>query len=281
MRLVTLTHRGNSAAAVLGDGGASPVGDGAFPDVGALLRAGEEGLEAAQEALTKGGFSAYEPEALRRPVLNPGAIVCVGLNYKTHILEMGRELPEYPTLFAKLPRALTDPFAEIVLPEASSRVDYEGELAVVIGKGGRDIPEDEAWEAVAGLTILNDVTMRDYQRRTIQWFAGKSWETSTPMGPAVVTPDELDYPDGMELTVTVNGEERQRAPISDLVFDVPDLVSDLSRIFELRPCDVIATGTPGGVGEAMEPQRFLADGDIVEVTITGIGSIRNRFREIR
>ena len=101
------------------------------------------------------------------------------------------------------------------------------------------------------------------------------------MGPAVVTPDELDYPDGMELTVTVNGEERQRAPISDLVFDVPDLVSDLSRIFELRPGDVIATGTPAGVGEAMEPRRFLADGDIVEVTITGIGSIRNRFREVR
>lgn len=281
MRLVTLAQGEGTTAAVLGDGGASPVGDGSFSDVGKLLEAGEEGLEAAQESLTRGNFSAYEPEALCRPILSPGAIVCVGLNYKTHILEMGRELPEHPTLFAKIPRALTDPFAEVSLPEGSDRMDYEGELAVIIGKGGRNIPEDEAWEAVAGLTILNDVTMRDYQRRTIQWFAGKTWEASTPVGPAVVTLDELDYPDGMEITVTVNGEERQRAPISDLVFNVPDLVSDLSRIFTLQPGDVIATGTPGGVGQAMEPERFLSDGDVVEVMISGIGSIRNRFRGVK
>ncbi len=203
----------------------------------------------------------------------------IGGSSKTHILEMGRELPSNPTYFSKLPRALTDPFAEIPLPAASSRVDYEGELAVVIGRGGRDIAPEDTWDAVAGLTVLNDISMRDYQRRTIQWFAGKTWEASTPVGPAVVTPDELDYPGALELLVTVNGEERQRAPIADLVFDVPELVSDLSRIFTLRPGDIIATGTPGGVGEAME--SFLADGDVVEVTITGLGSIRNRFREVR
>lgn len=282
MRLVTLDRDGTTAAAVISDEGAAVITDGGSPsylDVEALLAAGEEGMEKAQQTLSAGAFEEYDESALRRPVLSPGAVVCVGLNYRTHILEMGRELPSSPTYFCKLPRALTDPFAEIPLPSASSHVDYEGELAVVIGRGGRDIAPEDAWGAVAGLTVLNDVSMRDYQRRTIQWFAGKTWEASTPVGPAVVTPDELDYPEGLELIVEVNGEERQRAPIADLVFDVPELVSDLSKIFTLTPGDIIATGTPGGVGEAMG--SFLADGDVVEVTITGLGSIRNRFREVR
>jgi acylpyruvate hydrolase len=284
MRLATIVRDGGAAAAVLAEGGAAVITDGgfpAYPDVGALLAAGEEGMRKAQDVLDGGPFEEYEEPELMRPVLNPGAVVCVGLNYKTHILEMGRDLPQSPTYFAKLSRALTDPFADVPLPAASEKVDYEGELAVVIGRGGRDIPEDEAWDAVAGLTVLNDVTMRDYQRRTLQWFAGKSWEASTPLGPAVVTPDELDYPGGLELRVTVNGEERQRAPVSDLVFDVPALVADLSRIVALRPGDIIATGTPGGVGEAMEPSRFLEDGDVVEVEITGLGKVRNRFRRAK
>jgi acylpyruvate hydrolase len=209
-------------------------------------------------------------------VLAPRAVFCVGLNYRTHILEMGRELPEHPTLFSKLARALTDPFADVELPAASERVDYEGELAAVIGRGGRDIPVEQAWDAVAGLTLLNDVTARDYQRRTLQWFAGKTFQASTPVGPALVTRDELRDLDDRELRVTVNGEERQRARIGDLVFDVPALVADLSRIVTLEPGDVIATGTPGGVGEPA--QRFLRDGDVVEVAVDGIGSIRNCFR---
>jgi len=282
MRLATVSRNGGTSAAVLSEGGAAVIledgGSPAYPDVGALLDAGEEGMQKAREVMDGGPFEEYEEPELMRPILNPGAVVCVGLNYKTHILEMGRDLPSDPTYFAKLSRALTDPFAEVPLPAASSRVDYEGELAVVIGRGGRDVAEEEAWDAVAGLTVLNDVTMRDYQRRTVQWFAGKSWEASTPMGPAVVTPDELDYPGGMELVVTVNGEERQRAPVSDLVFGVPALVADLSKIVTLKPGDIIATGTPGGVGEAMEPGRFLEDGDVVEVEITGLGKLRNRFR---
>lgn len=281
MRLATVSRNGGTAAAVFADAGAVVITDGGSPayrDVGDLLAAGEEGISRAQDALDDGSFEEFGELDLLRPILNPSAVVCVGLNYKTHILEMGRDLPQSPTYFAKLSRSLTDPFAVVPLPAASSRVDYEGELAVVIGSGGRDIAEEDAWDAVAGLTILNDVTMRDYQRRTVQWFAGKSWEASTPMGPAVVTLDELDYPDGLELSVAVNGEERQRSPLSDLVFDVPALVADLSKIVTLAPGDVIATGTPGGVGEAMEPSRFLKDGDVAEVEITGLGSIRNRFR---
>ncbi len=275
MRLATIgTEDGPRAAVLRSETAAVPI-DG-YADVGSLFAAGEEGFAAASRALSDGDGSAIGEGNLLRPVLAPGAIVCVGLNYRTHILEMGRELPAKPTLFSKLPRALTNPFAEIELPAVSDQVDYEGELAVVIGKAGREVPLERAWEHVGGLTVLNDVTMRDFQRRTIQWFAGKTFEESTPIGPWVVTPDELEPLAGRELTVSVNGEERQRAPLGDLVFDVPSLVADLSTIITLRPGDVIATGTPGGVGEARK--QFLADGDRVEVTIDGIGSIRNVFR---
>jgi acylpyruvate hydrolase len=206
-----------------------------------------------------------------------GAIVCVGLNYRKHVLEMGRELPTVPTYFAKLARALTDPDTPIPVPVHSSRVDYECELAVVIGGGGRDIPADRAWDAVAGLTLLNDVSMRDFQRRSIQFFAGKTWEASTPVGPAVVTVDELTDLGNREITTHVNGEERQRAPISDLIFDVPTLVSDLSKIVTLQPGDLIATGTPGGVGDAMKPPSYLKPGDVVEIALDGIGVLRSSF----
>jgi acylpyruvate hydrolase len=274
MRYVTFHHNGVTQAGVMVDGGIASVG---YPDVGALLRDGARGSTAAAESISRGPDYALPDVELRRPVLAPTAVVCVGLNYRTHILEMGRPLPETPTLFSKLPLALTDPFAEIRLPAASASVDYEGELAVVIGRGGRDIRPEEAWSAIAGLTVLNDVSMRDFQRRSIQWFAGKSWEASTPWGHQVVSLDELGDLDSLELRVDVNGEERQRALLGDLVFDIPALVSDISSIFTLRPGDVIATGTPGGVGEAREPTAFLEHGDVVEVTVAGVGTVRNRF----
>lgn len=212
-----------------------------------------------------------------RPVLEPGAVVCVGLNYRKHVLEMGRQLPEVPTLFSKLARALTDPEAPVALPAASEKVDYEGELAVVIGDGGRDLAKERALDAVFGLTLFNDVTMRDFQKRSLQWFAGKSWERSSALGPAVVTLDELGDLGSRELVTRVNGEERQRSPISDLIFDVATLVSDLSRVVTLRPGDVIATGTPGGVGDARKPPTYLQHGDVVEIALDGIGVLRNRF----
>jgi acylpyruvate hydrolase len=210
-------------------------------------------------------------------VARPEKVVCVGLNYRNHIREMGRELPSHPTFFSKLARALTDPYADVPLPAVSDKVDYEGELAVVIGRGGRSIPRERAWDAVAGLTVMNDVTMRDLQRRTTQWFSGKSFEVSTPVGPAVVTADELGPIGDLELRVAVDGEERQAASLDELVFDVPELVSELSELFTLAPGDLIATGTPGGVGHAMDPPRLLGEGSVVEVEIKGIGTIRNRF----
>jgi acylpyruvate hydrolase len=274
MRLGTLQTGASTTAAVARDGEVVPVAG--YEDAGALL-ADPGGLDAARRAEQADGAGIHAGDAVvARPVLNPGAVVCVGLNYRSHILEMGRELPTSPTLFGKLPRALTDPYADVQLPAVSSKFDYEGELAVVIGRPGRDIDVADAWSHVAGLTVLNDVTARDFQRRTLQWFAGKTFEATTPMGPWIVTPDEVGDLEDAELSLTVNGEARQRAHLGDLVFDVPTLVADLSRIVTLQPGDVIATGTPGGVGEPAG--AFLRDGDVVQVTIDRVGTIRNTFR---
>jgi acylpyruvate hydrolase len=273
MRLATLRLPGGTNAAVVHDDLA--IGLPAYEDVGALLRDEGRGLEAAREAAASEQGRPYEKADILRPVLSPGATVCVGLNYRTHILEMGRELPTSPTLFSKLARAMTDPYADVAMPAASEKVDYEAELAVVIGRRGRRISPDDAWDHVAGLTVLNDVTARDFQKRTIQWFAGKTFQESTPWGPWIVTPDEVGPLEELELRLDVNGEERQRAKLGDLVFDVPSLVADLSQIVELAPGDLIATGTPGGVGHAQD--KLLTEGDVVTVAIDRVGEIVNRF----
>jgi acylpyruvate hydrolase len=274
VRLATVrSGEATSAAVAAGDGFALVP---PYADVGALLRDGEQGLAAAAAAATTTAPIAVDEASLLQPVLAPGAIVCVGHNYRAHILEMGRELPEHPTLFAKFARALTAPYAEIELPAATAQPDYEAELAFVVGRRGRNVPAAEAWSHIAGLTVLNDVTMRSFQRRTIQWLAGKTWQASTPVGPWLVTPDELPDLDRCEISLRVNGEERQRAALGELVFDLPALVADISRIVELEPGDLIATGTPGGVGHASG--RYLRDGDLVEVSVDGIGTLRNRFR---
>lgn len=277
MRLATLAGADGTVAAVVRDDGAVPLAG--YVDVCALLRDGELGMDRARRAAEQADAIPFELEDLRRPVSTPGAIVCVGLNYRSHILEMGRELPKHPTLFAKLARALTDPYAEIEMPATSAAVDYEAELGIVIGRPGRDISPQSAHEYVAGFTIVNDVTARDFQRRTLQWFAGKTFQSSTPVGPWLVTPEELGPLDERAISLTVNGEERQRSNLGDLVFGVADLVADISRIVRLEAGDLIATGTPGGVGEARG--RLLQDGDVVEVSIDRIGSIRNAFRRSR
>ena len=276
MRLVTVRSATGPVAAVERPQGRFAVvrKDGrAYRDVGELLQ-NEPGWHRDAKAATQ---KLPDDLPLLRPILDPGAVVCVGLNYRKHVLEMGRELPSVPTYFAKLTRALADPNTSIALPADSEKVDYEGEFTVVIGRGGRNIAASEAWDAVAGLTLLNDVSMRDFQRRSLQWFAGKNWEGCTPVGPAVVTPDQLPNLAAREIVTRVQGEVRQQSPLADLIFDVPALVSDLSRIIRLRPGDLIATGTPGGVGDAMKPPGYLKHGDVVEISIEGIGTLRNTF----
>lgn len=274
MKIATLEINGRTTAAVVcGDKAVAVAG---YEDAASLLAQGESALAGAREAAASNQWSLLDRAHLRAPVKVPGGIFCVGLNFRHHILEMGRELPAHPTLFAKLPRTLAGPSDDIDLPRASSAVDYEGELVAVVGRGGRDIPLEQAHEHIAGYTLMNDVSVRDWQYRTIQWFAGKNFERSTPVGPWIVTPDELDL-DRAEIEVTVNGEPRQRARLADLVFDPAQLVEDLSRITTLAPGDMIATGTPGGVGHAMDPPRYLSDGDVVDVTVDGIGTLSNRF----
>ncbi len=250
-----------------------------FSDVGVLLQQSDWRSVAAMDgARVSMADVSYAPLVPR-----PDKIVCVGLNYRSHVLEMGRELPDYPTIFAKYRSSLIGAFDDIVLPAVSDAVDWEAELAIVIGKPLRHGSANEAEEAIAGYSILNDVTARDWQRRTLQFLQGKTFEQSTPFGPWLVTPDEPGaIPSAVQaIRCTVNGEVMQESATSDLIFDCVHLVSYLSTIFTLLPGDVIATGTPGGVGAGMNPPRFLRDGDEVVTQISGLGEARSRcVREV-
>jgi acylpyruvate hydrolase len=270
MRLLTLrTHTGKGTVAVRQDGDTLTEIDG-FTDVGALLK--DPAWETTAKA-ANGATHALDGADLAAVVPSPGKIICVGHNYRNHIKEMGREDPEYPTLLAKYSETLIGPTDDLALPQESDTVDWEAELAVVIGKTGRRISEADAKDHIAGYAVLNDVSMRDYQFRTIQWLQGKTWEKSTPFGPALVTRDEFS---GGLMTTAVDGEIQQQTPTNDVVFTPEFLVSYISTIFTLNPGDVIATGTPGGVGHAQDPKRYLQEGQLLVTTIEGLGQLKNR-----
>ncbi|MHA6615755.1 fumarylacetoacetate hydrolase family protein [Pseudonocardia sp. DLS-67] len=274
MRLTTLRTGGGTRAARIEGGSAVEID---ASDVGALLADPAWRERAAAAAGPQHDLAAADVAPL---VPRPGKIFCVGLNYRTHILEMGRELPEHPTLFAKFAEALVGPRDEVALDPASEMVDWEAELAVVVGAPVRRASGPEAEAAIAGFAVLNDVTMRDWQYRTLQWLQGKTFEATTPFGPQLVTADEL--PGGarpsLDLACAVDGETVQAANTSDLVFDPVALVAYVSRIVTLNPGDVIATGTPGGVGHARKPARYLADGAVLTTEIEGLGGQRNVAR---
>ncbi len=274
MRFTTIrTTGGTRAARVDGD----RVVELDAPDVGALLAAGRDALDAAGDL---GGVEhALETVDLAPVVPRPPKIICLGLNYAPHIREMGHDPPDVPTLFAKYTEALIGPRDPIVLPRVSTQVDWEAELAFVIGTPVRHADASTARAAIAGYTICNDVSVRDWQWRTQQWLQGKTFESTTPVGPVLVTPDEVD--DARDLTVRcdVDGAVRQSARTSELVFDPVEVVRYVSTILTLVPGDLISTGTPGGVGAGMDPPMFLRPGQVVRTTIDGIGELRNRCVE--
>ncbi|MGW4955708.1 fumarylacetoacetate hydrolase family protein [Nonomuraea sp. NPDC004186] len=271
MRLATLRLPHRTTAARIDGDLAVEVG---APDIGALLT-DPRWREVA--AAADGPRHPLSTADLAPVVPRPGKIVCVGLNYRNHILEMGRELPEHPTLFAKFAEALVGPYDDIALPAVSDAVDWEAELAVIIGTAARNVSPEQAAASIAGYSVINDVTARDYQYRTLQWLQGKTFESSTPFGPYLVTPDELE---GVTMTMQceVDGEVVQETDTSDLVFGPAELISYVSRIITLQPGDVIATGTPGGVGHARKPPRYLADGNKVVTRIAGLGELVNVAR---
>jgi 2-keto-4-pentenoate hydratase/2-oxohepta-3-ene-1,7-dioic acid hydratase in catechol pathway len=199
----------------------------------------------------------------------------VGLNYRDHAAETGRPLPEAPTLFVKSPSSVIAPGDPIVVPAHVTQPDYEGELAVVIGRRTRDVSEADALDVVAGVTVGHDVSSRDHQYTTGQWSWSKSFDTFCPLGPEVVSLDEVDLANGLDIETRVSGEILQSSNTSQLVFSVPYLVAWISQGCTLEPGDVILTGTPAGVGAARQPPRWLVDGDVVEITIEGVGTLRN------
>ena len=278
MRLATITTPTGPRLHVRGRSGyldvGAETGNPEFASLAELLRAGPAALDVVRALADRDGRE-YDPADLGPAVPAPERILCLGVNYREHAIEGGREVPTWPEAFVRGADSVLGPYADLVKPALSERFDYEGELGVVIGAGGRYIPADKALDAIAGFVVLNDASAREWQRAGTQWTAGKNFEGSMPIGPEVVTTDEADVTD-VALTTVLNGAVMQSARTSQMIVDVPSTIEFFSSFTRLRPGDVIATGTPGGVGFARQPPVWLQPGDVIEVTIEGVGSIRNR-----
>lgn len=273
MRLATVRREGRTHAAV-GDIAGWVLLDEA--DAQELISA-PDWRTRAEAALRHPARVDVEARELANPVPRPSKVFCCGLNYRDHIVETGRPVPEFPTLFAKFADTLTGAEDDIVVRN-TDRLDWEAELAVVVGAEVHRAGREQAQAAILGYAVSNDISMRDWQQRTLQWLQGKAFDATTPVGPWVVTADELDPRDGLRITCAVNGELVQDADTSELVFDAADLVAYVSQITVLRPGDIVLTGTPGGVALGMPEPRWLRDGDLVTTEIEGIGVLRNTIR---
>ena len=278
MRLATIATATGLRLHVRGRSGyvdvGAETGNPAFASLAAVLSAGAAALDQVRALADRDGRE-YGPADLGPAVPAPERILCLGLNYREHALEGGREVPTWPDAFVRGRDSVLPPYADLVKPALTERFDYEGELGIVIGSGGRYIPADKALDAIAGFVVLNDASARDWQRAGSQWTAGKNFEGSMPIGPEVVTTDEADVTD-LALTTVLNGQVMQSARTSQMIVDVPSAIEFFSSFTRLVPGDVIATGTPGGVGFARQPPVWLLPGDVIEITIEGIGTIRNQ-----
>jgi acylpyruvate hydrolase len=312
MRLVTLAHRGTQRVGLLegeriidvnraytamlaqrGDLRPRAMADAVVPpEMIGLLEAGDRALAAIREAagyVREALNSGDHAEALRRdgvvlaldevtlkaPIPRPGKLILLGLNYRDHAEETGQKIPEVPTLFAKYNNSVIGPGAAILIPRATEQIDYEAEFAFVIGRRGQYIPRERALDYVAGYTIINDVSARDYQFVTSQWMVGKTFDTHCPMGPALVLKDEIADPHNLDISLSIAGEVLQQSNTDQLIFKIPETVEYLSQVMTLEPGDVISTGTPSGVGFTRKPPRWLRPGETVRVAIAGLGVLEN------
>jgi 2-keto-4-pentenoate hydratase/2-oxohepta-3-ene-1,7-dioic acid hydratase in catechol pathway len=243
------------------------------PSMRALLAAGPlDGVET-------GAGTPLADVRLLPPIADPGKLICIGLNYRSHAAEGGVDPPETPTFFAKFANALVPDGTSVPLPSYSRKVDYEAEVAFVIGSPARDVPEARALEHIAGYTLLNDLSARDYQFMTPQWMPGKVFDGSAPCGPALVTPDEAGPPDAIGIELTLNGEVMQSVSTADLIHSIPALVAYLSKLMTLEPGDIVSTGTPAGVGSVREPRVWLKPGDEIVIDSPTLGTLRTSVAE--
>lgn len=282
MKLVTFVRDGDCQPGILEDGKILSLKQAGFDQMLDLIAGGGEALAHARTALF--ATSALRTELSQcevlAPLLNPPRIFGIGLNYRAHAAESKMAVQSVPTVFLKLPSSICGPEADVLLPPEATQPDYEAELAVVIGQGGYRIAPDNWRDHVFGYTILNDVSARGVQLATSQWTLGKSLPTFTPMGPAIVTADEITDPDQLDIRLILNGAVMQSANTSDMIFKIPELIAYISTLVPLEPGDVISTGTPPGVGLGRNPQLWLKDGDEMVIEIEGIGTLRNRTRAI-
>jgi 2-keto-4-pentenoate hydratase/2-oxohepta-3-ene-1,7-dioic acid hydratase in catechol pathway len=281
MKLVTFTESGSTRVGVVVDGGIvdlSKADPGLPHDMIGLISGWMQMRGAVERAASRKADFDLKAVRLEAPVQRPSKAMAIGLNYADHIAESNQKTPEEQVWFAKQVNSIHAPFADVQMPKASQLVDYEAELVVVIGTRCKHVPKERAHEVVFGYTVGNDVTARDWQFKTPQWILGKSFDTHGPIGPWIVTGDELGDPHTLGIRAFVNGEKRQDSNTKHLVFNVYEQIAHLSKVMTLEPGDVIFTGTPGGVGAAMKPPQFLKAGDVMRIEIDRIGAIEATLR---
>lgn len=274
MRLATFVRPGGlpEPGVVVGDE-LIPLSGAGFGCTVSVIAGGAAALEKA--AAVSGPRIPLGSAKLMAPIPRPPKIICVGLNYRDHAIESNMPIPSIPTIFTKFATSVIGPGDTVVLPKKTAQPDYEAEFAFVIGKGGRNIPADKWQDHVFGYMNVNDVSARDIQLATSQWVMGKTFDTFCPMGPWIVTADEIADPHNLDISITVSGEVLQHSNTKHLIFRIPTLIEYLSSVFTLEPGDVISTGTPAGVGFARKPPRFLRQGDEMIVKVEGLGELRN------
>jgi 2-keto-4-pentenoate hydratase/2-oxohepta-3-ene-1,7-dioic acid hydratase in catechol pathway len=278
VRLVTYSADGSSRAGIhTGEGVVDAAALLGVDTISVRRLIAEDRLAELAAKAAEGENDAVANAELLPPLPDPDKVVCIGLNYRSHAAEAGIDPPEHPTFFAKFRNALAPPDATVQLPAASEKVDYEAEVAFVIGRRCKDVKPDQALDAIAGYMLLNDLSARDLQFATPQWMPGKVFDGSAPCGPAIVTPDEAAAPDAISFTLDLNGERMQDASTSDLIFSIPELVSRLSRWMTLEPGDIVSTGTPSGVGSVRDPRVWLKPGDEIVISSDTLGQLRTRI----